>query len=196
MGLNADLPNHGSGDAAKVASAMPGDENIELRRVACHLTESLFKRILRKIFPDQRKNERQFQPPLVGYLGMMHTSQSYDLGDISLTGFCLLTDERWTPGTEMPITLQRTNLPEGKDPESFTVQATVVRHGADGVGFSIVLCEDESQAVYGNPLRVRWISRREMEEFLKTLKPPQEEFLQEPALKPEPGLKAAFDIGR
>ena len=196
MGLNADLPNRGSGDAAKVGSTTQAEENVELRRVACHLTESLFKRILRKIFPDQRKNERHLQPPLVGYLGMMHTSRSYDLGDISLTGFCLLTDERWTAGTEMPITLQRTNLPEGKDPENFTVQATVVRHGSDGVGFSIVLCEADSQAVYGNPLQVRWITRSEMEEFLKKLKPPQEESLPEPALKPEPGLKAAFDIGR
>ena len=84
-------------------------------------------------------------PPLVGYLGTASSSKPYELGDISLTGFCLLTDERWIPGTEMPITLQTTNLPSEKDLDCFTVQATVVRCGKDGVGFSIVLCEEESR---------------------------------------------------
>ena len=197
MGLNADRLNQGNGAAASEESTTPGDERIELQRVACHLTESLFKRILRKVFPDQRKSERQPQPPLVGYLGMRHTSRSYDLGDISISGFCLLTDERWTPGTEMPITLQRKSLPEGKDPESFTVQATVVRCGTNGVGFSIVLCEEESEAMYGNPLRVRWVTRREMEVFLNTLKepPPQGEPRAATEIQAEPSLKAAFEGG-
>ncbi|HEY2468115.1 MAG TPA: PilZ domain-containing protein [Terracidiphilus sp.] len=153
--------------------------------------------MLRKIFPDQRKSERHVQPALVGYLGMTHTSPPYDLSDISLSGFCLLTDERWTPGTEIPITLQRKNLPEGKDPESFTVQATVIRSGGNGVGFSIVLCEEDSQAMYGNPLRVRWMTRAEMEEFLKNLKeqPPKEDSVAATPIKAEPGLKAAFEGG-
>jgi len=198
MGSNVNLPNQGSSAATRAQSTTPGDERVEFRRVACHLTESLLKRVLRKIFPDQRKSERQLQPPLVGYLGMTHTSRSYDLGDISVSGFCLLTDERWTPGTEMPITLQRRSLPEGKDPESFTVQATVVRSAGNGVGFSIVLSEENSQAAYGNPLRVRWITRREMETFLTTLKeqPAQEDSVPETEMKAQPGLKAAFQGGR
>jgi hypothetical protein len=146
------------------------DEQIELRRVECFLTESLFKRILRRVFPDRRKQERLPVPPLVGYLGTASSSKRYDLGDISLTGFCLLTDERWIPGTEMPITLQRTNLPSENDNDSFTVQATVVRCDKDGVGFSIVLCEEDSLAAYGNPLRVKWVSRAQMEQFLQRLK--------------------------
>ncbi len=136
------------------------DETIEFRRVECLLTEPLFKRLLRRIFPDRRKQERMPVPPLVGYLGTASSSKAYDLADISLTGFCLLTDERWIPGTEMPITLQKTNLPSEKDPDCFTVQATVVRCGQDSVGFSIVLCEEESLAAHGNPLRVKWITRR------------------------------------
>ena len=146
------------------------DEQVELRRVECLLTESLFKRILRRVFPDQRKQERQPVPPLVGYLGTASSSKPYDLGDISLTGFCLLTDERWIPGTEMPITLQRTNLPSEKDMHSFTVQATVVRCGKDGVGFSIALCEEDSLAANGNPLRVKWVTRAQMDQFLERLK--------------------------
>ena len=145
-------------------------EQIELRRVECFLTESLFKRILRRVFPDRRKQERLPVPPLVGYLGTASSSKSYDLGDISLTGFCLLTDERWIPGTEMPITLQRTNLPSESDIDCFTVQATVVRCDREGVGFSIVLCEENSQAAYGNPLHVKWVTKVEMERFLKRLK--------------------------
>jgi hypothetical protein len=198
MESNVNPLNLESGVVARVEGATPGDESIELRRVPCHLTESLFKRLLRMIFPDQRKNERQLQPPLVGYLGMTHTSRPFELGDISLSGFCLLTDERWTPGTEIPITLQRRNVPEGKDPESFTVQATVVRSGTNGVGFSIVLTEEDSQAVHGNPLRVRWITRREMEAFLNDLKdqPVQEEPVVGTSIKAEPALKAAFEGGR
>ena len=74
-------------------------EQIELRRVECFVTESLLKRILRRIFPDQRKQERMPSPPLVAYLGTQSASRPYDIGDISLTGFCLLTSERWMPGT-------------------------------------------------------------------------------------------------
>lgn len=145
-------------------------EKIELRRVGCYLTDSLWKRTLRLIFPDQRKQERLPMPPLVGYLGTGRASKSYDLGDISLTGFCLLTDERWIPGTEMPITLQRKNLPAQDDKDSFTVQATVVRSDGDGVGFSIVLSEEESKAVHGNPLRVKWMTKAAMAQFLEQLK--------------------------
>lgn len=203
MGKNAKLLKHESSADAITESATSDQDEVELRRVACHLTDSLFTRMLRRIFPDQRKSERHLQPPLVGYLGMTHTSRRYDLGDISLSGFCLLTDERWTPGTEMPITLQRISLPEGTDPESFTVQATVVRCGSDGVGFSIVLCEEESDAAYGNPLRVRWITRRDMEEFLQRLKGqtagertvPEESIPRTP-VKAKAGLKAAFEGGR
>lgn len=184
------------------------DEHVELRRVECFLTESLFKRILRRVFPDQRRQQRQPVPPLVGYLGTARASKPYDLGDISLTGFCLLTDERWIPGTEMPITLQRTNLPAENDFDCFTVQATVVRCGEDGVGFSIVLTEEDSMAAYGNPLRVKWVTRLEMEQFLKRLKEqpgseqiqsagqaPVESRATSPARKGA-GLKAAFEGGR
>ena len=187
------------------ATQSAGNEKIELRRVECFLTESLFKRMLRRMFPDQRKHERLPVPPLVGYLGTANSSDPYPLGDISLTGFCLLTDERWIPGTEMPITLQSRNLPAENERESFTVQATVVRCGPDGVGFSIVLSEENSQAAYGNPLRVQWVTRIEMETYLKRLKeqsgsqtPKLEEGVSTsaPGSGVRAGLKAAFEGSR
>jgi hypothetical protein len=184
------------------------DEEVDLRRVECFFTESLFKRILRRVFPDQRKQRRHPVPPLVGYLGTAHSSKPYELGDISLTGFCLLTDERWIPGTEMPITFKRTNLPPENDLDCFTVQATVVRCGKDGIGFSIVLCEEDSVAMYGNELRVRWVTRTEMEQFLERLKdePGSPELQEKGSIPAESAtgaaaraggrLKAAFEGGR
>jgi hypothetical protein len=158
------LRGRADGSAAKT-----GDQ-VELRRVGCYLTDALLRRVLRMIFPDQRKQERYLDPPLVGYLGAVRTSNPYPLADISLSGFCMLTDERWTSGTEMPITLQQVNLPEDDDAACFTVQSTVVRSGKDGVGFSILLNEEDSNAAHGNPLRVKWISRLEMQQFLYRLK--------------------------
>jgi len=165
------------------------DEKIELRRVECFLTEGLFKRILKQIFPDQRKQERIPVPPLVGYLGTAFSSKPYELGDISLTGFCLLTDERWIPGTEMPVTLQRTNLPADNDLACFTVQATVVRCSEAGVGFSIVLCEDDSQAAYGNSLRVKWVTMEQLKLFLERIK-------EQPGAKRAAGTKPANAAGQ
>lgn len=156
VSTNTTPANPGSGDV------------VELRRVECVLTESLFKRLLRKVFPDQRRQERTSVPSLVGYLGSVRSTKPYEVGDISLSGFCLLTDERWSPGTEMPVTLERTSA-FGEISESFTVQATVVRRGKNGVGFSILLCENESNAAFGTPLRVRWTSKPEMAQFLKRL---------------------------
>jgi hypothetical protein len=171
MGFDSGIPKQETDHGARIAiEETPGAGKIELRRVAFHITESLFKGMLRRIFPDQRKVDRLLQPPLVGYLGTMSASRPFEVADISPSGFCLLTAERWAPGTEMPITLERTALPEGMGAESFTVQATVVRCGEGGVGFSIVLCEEDSNAAYGNSLRVRWMTRTEMERFLQKLK--------------------------
>ena len=210
MNSNVHEPGPRSRSAAIAANGAgtKNDERVELRRVECFVTESLFKRILRRIFPDQRRQERMPVPPLVGYLGSAHSSKPYDLGDISLTGFCLLTDERWIPGTEMPITLHRTKLPAEDDLNSFTIQATVMRCDKDGVGFSIVLSEEGSSAAYGNPLHVRWVTRAEMERFLRRLKEqpnPQELMASETTAtesnagalgKAGAQLKTAFEGGR
>jgi hypothetical protein len=210
MSSNVEWPEATRRNAAIAGSGIGtrSDEEVDLRRVECFLTESLFKRILRRVFPDQRKQQRQPLPPLVGYLGTAHSSKPYELGDISLTGFCLLTDERWIPGTEMPITFKRMNLPPENDLDCFTVQATVVRCGKDGIGFSIVLCEEDSIAMYGNELRVRWVTRREMEHFLQDLKgqPASQELQERLSIAAEANigvptragarLKTAFEGGR
>src|SRR3569833_1248521 len=138
------------------------------------IKESLFKRMLRKMFPDQRKQSRFAGPPLIGYLGTVRGSRPFEVGDVGLGGFSLVTEERWEPGTEMPITLQRMNVEEGEPEERFTVQATAIRWTEDGVAFSIVLFEEDSNAVADNPLQVCWASRQEMKLFLERLKGPEE----------------------
>ena len=163
-------------------------------------TESLFKRILRKIFPDQRKHERIPGPELVGYLGRVRASRPFEVGDVSLGGFRLVTSERWEPGTEMPITLRRTNTPADGDEDCFTVQATAVRWSEGCVAFSILLSEEESAAVCDNPLHARWASEQEMQLFLERVKNPQG--LQralagvQVASSGDVPLKAAFDAAR
>ncbi len=158
--------------------------------------ESLLKRLLRMMFPDQRKQQRITGPDLVGYLGRARASRPYGVSDVSLGGLFLVTQEGWLPGTEMPITLQRTNLAPDADEDCFTVQATVVRWADEGVGFSILLDEQESVALQGNPLHARWASREEMQLFLNRLKPPKELATALPSEKnanvAEPSLRAAF----
>jgi len=161
------------------------------------VTETLFKRILRKIFPDQRKQPRFPEPPLVGYLGTMHGSRPFEVGDVGLGGFSLVTQERWEPGTEMPITLLRSNIAEDQREDRFTVQATVVRWTEDGVGFSIVLFEEESKAVSDNPVQVFWASRQEMKLFLERMKDPEmvgtQAVLRQNPNSEESALQAAFN---
>lgn len=160
------------------------------------LKEPLFKRILRKIFPDQRKQPRLPAPPLVGYLGTMRGSRPFEVADVGLGGFSLVTGERWEPGTEMPITLQRFNVGADEPEDRFTVQATAVRWTEDGVAFSIVLFEEESNAVSDNPLQVSWASREDMKLFLNRMKSPQEMMAppsdRETSSADERSLKAAF----
>jgi len=163
-------------------------------------TETLVKRILKMIFPDQRKQQRIPEPPLVGYLGTVRGSKPFEVGDVSLGGFSLLTDERWEPGTEMPITLNRANVAPDQYEDRFTVQATVARWAEGGVGFSILLSEEESNAAQGNLLQVRWASKQEMQLFLERMKASTDQF--EPALAGreacaggDASLRAAFSAG-
>jgi len=69
--------------------------------------DPLMKRLIRWICPDQRVANRHSMPPVIAYLGLVHTSKEYKVGDISVAGFYMITEERWIPGTGFPITLER-----------------------------------------------------------------------------------------
>jgi hypothetical protein len=135
--------------------------------------DSLITRFLRWIYPDQRNATRHPVPPLVAFLGTARSSPQYGVGDISAVGFYMLTPERWLPGTEMPVTLQRTDEGAQDRGDAITVLATVVRIGSDGVGFAFVLPGSE-QAESGDRVGI-WATKTHLARFFSGLKVSQPE---------------------
>jgi hypothetical protein len=101
------------------------------------------KRFMRWLLPDQRVAHRHAMPPITAYLGMVRSSKEFTVGDVSVAGFYLITEERWIPGTGFPVTLERKD--EAGMGRTLTVFATVVRTGEDGVGFTCLKAADEEQ---------------------------------------------------
>ncbi|SRR6266700_4104440 len=132
--------------------------------------DTLITRLLRWIYPDQRNASRQQPvPPLIAYLGAARSSPAYGVGDISAAGFYMLTHERWLPGTEMPVTLQRADASSWGRADSITVPSTVVRLGEDGVGFSFPFSTQESPESANSEPGV-WANQRDLDLFLQGLK--------------------------
>lgn len=149
------------------------------------LRHSRIEPLIRKIFPDQRRYDRLVIPHVVAYIGRAHASRPHRIGNISVGGFCMSSDEHWTPGTEMPITLQREEWDGEESPERVSVPAIVTRCGLGEVGFSIVLTPDESLF----SADTSWISKEEMERFLENLnkpKPPRPVLVNFPRERPLP----------
>jgi hypothetical protein len=93
---------------------------------------------------ERRRTGRREFPPLVAYYWDGGSPRAHDIRDISATGFYLFTEERWYPGTQVMILLQKPG-DAGNDPDrSITVNAKVVRFGIDGIGFSFVMPEKKS----------------------------------------------------
>ena len=115
----------------------------EKNMTAPRAKDPLMKRLMRWIVPDQRVANRHSMPPVVVYLGLIRSSKVYKIGDISIAGFYMLTEERWIPGTGFPVTLERTD--ENAQGETLTVFSTAVRNGTDGVGFTFLMPADDEQ---------------------------------------------------
>ena len=93
---------------------------------------------------ERRRTARQEYPQLVAYYWDGGSPCAHFIRDISPTGFYLFTEERWYPGTQVMILLQRADE-AGDGPErSITVNARVVRFGVDGIGFSFVMPDKRS----------------------------------------------------
>ncbi len=116
---------------------------LEKNMSAPRAKDPLMKRLMRWIVPDQRVANRHGRPPVVAYLGHVRSSKIYKIGDISIAGFYMLTDERWILGTGFPVTLERTD--DGSQGKTLTVYSTVIRTGDDGVGFTFLQPQDEEQ---------------------------------------------------
>lgn len=113
----------------------------------------------------QRSNRRML-PGLVAYHWSGGTPQPYQLGDISESGFFLITDERPYPGTLILMTLQRTGSKGERLGNSIAVYSKVIRWGPDGVGFAFIVPENDDAGKDdrepGKPA-----GRKSLQEFLR-----------------------------
>lgn len=117
---------------------------------------------------DRRRSHRQPLPGLVAYYWTGSAPRAYQIADISSTGFYLLTEERWYPGTIVLMTLQRTDSDGQNMDDSIAVQSLVVRWGSDGLGLAFVL----SRSFEGNAdlQRQHGADKKTLEKFLARLK--------------------------
>jgi hypothetical protein len=124
------------------------------------------QRFMRWLLPDQRVATRHAMPPLIAYLGSVRSSKEYKVGDVSVAGFYMITEERWIPGTGFPVTLERTD--EAGNGQTLTVHATVMRTGSDGVGFTFLKQAEEEQKNF-NERGVAHLDLTKLAQFLRGL---------------------------
>lgn len=94
---------------------------------------------LETLFSKDKRNAKRCEAPrLVAYFWQGGTPTSHPVRDISSTGFYLLTEERWSPGTMILLTLQETDTEKTADDSHIMVQSRVVRQGDDGIAFEFV----------------------------------------------------------
>jgi Flp pilus assembly protein TadG len=84
---------------------------------------------------ERRASERRAAPRLVAHYWNGATPMARPVQDFSSTGLFLKTDDRWYPGTQIVMSLQRTDCPESDPNRTISVNAAVVRRDAEGLGF-------------------------------------------------------------
>lgn len=94
---------------------------------------------------DERKAQRHIDPRLVVFYWNGASPVPRSLRDISATGFYLLTEERWYPGTLIDMTLQRTETNDDGNRSAISVRAKVIRAGEDGVAVTFAFPEGEEE---------------------------------------------------
>ncbi|MGB6192323.1 MAG: PilZ domain-containing protein [Terracidiphilus sp.] len=103
--------------------------------------DSLSGRFLSWLDGGRKSADRHPLPGLIAYYFNGGAPQSHVLGDLSASGFYLLTRERWAPGSIFQMTLQKSGT-DGQDPEdSISVLAKVARSDSEGVGFQFVMSD-------------------------------------------------------
>jgi uncharacterized membrane protein (UPF0127 family) len=130
---------------------------------------SLLSWIQNWLSSDRRRAPRHPLPGLVAYYWTGSTPRAYQIADISSSGFYVLTEERWFPGTMVLMTLQRTDSSGKNLDDSIAIQSRVVRWGSDGLGLAFVL----SKAVdpnSGESMRENGADKKMLERFLERLK--------------------------
>jgi hypothetical protein len=120
---------------------------------------------------DRRRARRHPLPGLVAYHWTGGAPKAYHIGDISDTGFYLLTEERPFLETILLMTLQRTGS-DGENPgDSIAVHTKVVRWGADGVRLAFVTSRP-TDSMSGDSRPENGGDQKTLEEFVKRLNLP------------------------
>jgi PilZ domain len=91
----------------------------------------------------QRRAQRHLEPRLVAFYWDGAVPTPRYIRDVSNTGFYLVTDQRWYPGTLITMTLQRTEKSDDGSKSSIAVRAKVIRAGDDGVAVAFVFPQAE-----------------------------------------------------
>ncbi|HUX45908.1 MAG TPA: PilZ domain-containing protein [Terracidiphilus sp.] len=127
---------------------------------------------------ERRGQHRVADPPLRAYLGVFGSTEPFPVGNISATGFFLVTPDRWLPGTNMPLRLERTDKPGFAALHCVSVSTRVVRSTSAGVGFAFVLKDEivaptpksssftEPEGGWRGP---RWADREAIEDLVSEL---------------------------
>jgi len=119
--------------------------------------------------PDHRKFPRETPLGLAAYYWTGAAPRAHVIRDISATGLYVVTEERWYPGTLIPMTLQETGSDEESVEHSLAVHSRAVRWGNDGVGLQFIP-QDAPAARNGlNPL-VNGANQKELNQFLERLR--------------------------
>ena len=140
---------------------------------------SVMMRIVRWMLPERaprnrRRSTRHPLPGLVAYYWTGGAPQAFKVGDVSINGVYLLTEERWTPGAMILVTLQRTDIEEAGQEDAICIQSKVVRWGLDGMGFEFFPARAVALNT-GELLSRRRSDREALPRFLQRLKLPGEE---------------------
>lgn len=89
---------------------------------------------------DRRRALRRYVPGMIAHYFTGGAPKPYDVADISMTGFYLLTEDCWMAGTMIQMTLQKP-CAKGERKQSITVLSRIVRRGSDGVAAEFVMPE-------------------------------------------------------
>jgi hypothetical protein len=128
------------------ASQKPAIERVDKNGNPKNAQRSLGARLKRWLNPvaplgsDRRRAYRRYVPGMVAHYYTGGAPKPHEVADISMTGFYLLTDDRWMPETMIQMTLQKP-CAKGERKQSITILSRVVRRGSDGVGAEFVMPE-------------------------------------------------------
>ena len=85
------------------------------------------------------RSERRESPALAAFYWDGPTPRQSHVANISRSGAYLLTDERWTAGEIVSLSLQRSGVLETANQRHFTVQAKAIRSDRRGVGVAFLM---------------------------------------------------------